>query len=313
MIVLLESVHPDALALLETVDEVRQMTIPTKLDENIDLGKVQVVLTRGRGRIDSQMIAQLPNLKVVGRCGAGLDNIDLAAAKNSNISVVYAPGRTTTAVSEHALMLMLGLARKVALLDNAVKKNKWSVRENYEGIELHGKQLGIFGLGSIGNRLAAIGAALSMNVCYWSRSARDPKLEYREFNELLATSDVIQICLALTPQTKGLVSSAQFALMKPGVLLINTARGQVVDHQALLAAISAKIVGGYATDVWDVEPPLDDDPLIGNPKVLVTPHVAGLTDVSYREICLAPATAVVAILSGNQVELTCVFEQKGDV
>ena len=267
MIVLLESVHPDALALLERADEVRVMANPTELDGDVPLDEVRAVLTRGRGRITADMCRRLPNLEVVGRCGAGLDNIDTVAARAAGIAVVHAPGRTTHAVSEHALLLMLALARRLPELDSAVKRGAWGIREGYEGFELRGKRLGVIGLGAIGRRIAEIGTVLGMNVSYWSRTSRDSGFPLLELDELVSTADVIQICVALTPETHGLIGPDQFARMKPGVLLVNTARAQIIDHQALLAAINGGVVGGYGTDVWDPEPPATGDPLVADERI----------------------------------------------
>jgi phosphoglycerate dehydrogenase-like enzyme len=310
VIVLLESVHPDALALLERADSVRVMANPVELDADVPLDEVRAVLTRGRGRITAEMYGRMPNLQLVGRCGAGLDNIDTAAAKKSGIAVVHAPGRTTHAVSEHALMLMLALARRVVMLNGSVKRGAWHVREGYEGVELRGKRLGIIGLGAIGRRIAEIGTTLGMTVAYWSRATRDTTLPLLELDELVSTTDIIQVCVALTPNTRGLLGSDQFSRMKRGVLVVNTARAQIVDHAALLAAITAGIVGGYGTDVWDPEPPATGDPLLADERVVVTPHVAGLTDVTYRDICLEPAAAAVAILAGAEPDPTCVYSNE---
>lgn len=310
MIVLLESVHPDAHALLERADEVRVMANPLDLDGDLALDDVRAVLTRGRGRITAEMCRRLPNLRVVGRCGAGLDNIDTGAARTSGIAVVHAPGRTTHAVSEHALMLMLALARRVVALDGLVKRGAWDVREGFEASELRGKRLGVIGLGSIGRRIADIGTVLGMEVAYWSRASRNADLTLLELDELVSTADVIQICVALTSKTYGLIGSAQFASMKRGVLVVNTARAQIVDHAALLAAVTAGIVGGYGTDVWDPEPPATHDPLLADERVVITPHVAGLTDVTYRAICVEPAAAAVAILTGARPDPTCVYSNE---
>jgi D-3-phosphoglycerate dehydrogenase / 2-oxoglutarate reductase len=307
VIVLLESVHPDALALLERADQVRVMANPIELDVDLPLDQVRAVLTRGRGRITGDMCRRLPNLRVVGRCGAGLDNIDTASAKTSGIVVVHAPGRTTHAVSEHALMLMLALARRVVVLDSAVKRGAWDVREGFEGFELRGKRLGVIGLGSIGRRIAEIGSTLGMSVAYWSRASRDADLSLLELDELVSSADVIQICVALTPDTVGLIGAEQFARMKEGVLIVNTARAQIVDHAALLDAVTAGIVGGYGTDVWEPEPPATGDSLLADGRLVITPHVAGLTDVTYRQICVEPAAAAVAILTGEAPDPTCVY------
>jgi phosphoglycerate dehydrogenase-like enzyme len=307
MIVLLETVHADALVLLGRADEVRLMANPTELDVDLPLDEVRAVLTRGRGRIDAAMCRRLPNLRVVGRCGAGLDNIDTDAAKTAGITVVHAPGRTTHAVGEHALLLMLALARRVTTLDRAVKQGAWGVREGYEGLELRGKRLAVIGLGAIGRRVADIGLMLGMDVAYWSRTSRHPDLPLLELDDLLSRADVIQICVALTTQTRNLIGPEQFARMKRGVLLVNTARAQIIDHRALSAAITSGGVGGYAADVWDPEPPATEDALVAHERVVITPHVAGLTDVTFREICVGPAAAVVSILAGQQPDPTFVF------
>ena len=178
MIVLLETVHPDALALLERADDVRLMAVPTALDDDVPLDEVRAVLTRGRGRITAEMCGRLPNLQVVGRCGAGLDNIDIVAAESSGIVVVHAPGRTTHAVSEHGLAADAGPRPAGGECSTGPSsEGKWEIREGYEGFELRGKRLGIIGLGAIGRRIAELGAALDMNVVYWSRASRDPNFE----------------------------------------------------------------------------------------------------------------------------------------
>jgi len=296
MIVLLESVHADALALLEAVDDVRLMRDPLVYDEDLDRGSVRVILTRGRGRITEATYDEFPDLAVVGRCGAGLDNIDVEAARARGIDVVYAPGATTAAVSEHAVLLMLGLARRVAMLDAAVKGGQWSVRDVYTGTEMRGKRLGVVGLGAIGRRLVTLGRALDMDAVYWSPLSRDDDVPLLELDELLASSDVVQLCVALGPQTRHLIDERRLALLRPGALLVNTARGAVVDHAALRRSLAADRIGGYATDVWDPEPPPADDLAPIADRVLVTPHVAAITDVTYRDICVRTAEAALAVL-----------------
>ena len=296
MIVLLESVHPDAEALLQDVEEVRLMTDPLVIDESVARRGVRAILTRGRGRITAATLDEFPDLAVVGRCGAGLDNIDVAAAAERGIAVVNAPGATTVAVAEHAVMLMLGLARRVVCLDTAVKAGRWSVRDRYTGAELRGKRLGVVGLGSIGRRVASFGRAFEMEVVYWSRSSRDEDLERLELDDLLGTADVVQVCIALAPETRQLLDARRLALMQPSALLVNTSRGAIVDHQALLAAVADGHFGGYATDVWEPEPPPAADLEALGDRLLITPHVAAITDVTYREICVRTAQAAIAAL-----------------
>ena len=298
MIVLLETVHADALALLEGVDEVRLMADPLVVDESVPRRGVQAILTRGRGRITAATFDEFPDLVVVGRCGAGLDNIDVAAAAERGIAVVHAPGATTAAVAEHAVLLMLGLARRIALLDGAVKAGQWSVRDGYTGAELRGKRLGVVGLGAIGRRVATLGQAFDMDVVYWSPSSRDDGLAWIELDDLLATSEVVQLCIALAPETRQLLDERRLALLRPTALLVNTARGALVDHRALVDAIAAGRLGGYATDVWDPEPPQAGELAALGDRLLITPHVAAITDVTYREICVRTVEAAIGALTG---------------
>jgi D-3-phosphoglycerate dehydrogenase len=299
MILLLENVHPDALTMLEGADEVRQVADPLVIDADVPRRGVTVMLTRGRGRISAATLDEFPDLVVVGRCGAGLDNIDVAAAAERGIAVVSAPGATTAAVSEHAVLLMLGLARRMVTLDAAVKAGNWSVRDGYMGADLGGKRLGVVGLGAIGSRVAALGRAFAMEVVYWSATSRDDHFQFLELDELLATSDVVQVCLALAAETRHLLDARRLALMQPTALLVNTSRGAVVDHRALVAAIAGSQLGGYATDVWDPEPPPTADVARLGDRLLITPHVAAITDITYREICVRTAEAVLAALGDS--------------
>ena len=297
MIVLLESVHPDALAMLEDVDEVRLMADPLVIDESVPRRDVLAMLTRGRGRITAATFDEFPSLVVVGRCGAGLDNIDVAAARDRGIAVVNAPGATTAAVAEHAVLLMLGIARRLSVLDAAVKAGHWSVRDGYTGAELRGKRLGVVGLGAIGRRVAALGQAFEMEVGYWSPTSTDDRFRFLELDELLATADVVQLCVALAPDTRGLIDARRLALLKPTALLVNTSRGAILDHGALVEAITAGRLAGYATDVWEPEPPATAELAALGDHLLVTPHVAAITDVTYREICVITAEAAIAALA----------------
>ena len=297
MIVLLETVHDDARRILEDADEVVLTRDPSGIDAGIDRADVRAVVTRGRGRIDANLLRSLPHAAVVGRCGAGLDNIDVPAAAEQGVAVVHAPGSTTAAVAEHAVMLMLALARRLTDLVESVRANRWEHRDGYLGTELRGKRLGVIGLGAIGTRIAEIGRCLDMElVCTTSRTD-DVAIPRLSLEELLVTSDVLQVCTALTPQSTALLGPAEFTLMRPEALLVNTARGAIVDHDALAAALEQGQLAGYAADVWRVEPPVPTR-LLTDPRVLVTPHVAALTDTTYREICVRTAAAVSAVLGG---------------
>ena len=307
MILLLESVHPDAQRILEAADTVELIEEVATFDPRGFGPGVRAVVTRGRGQIDRAVIDALPDLLVVARCGAGLDNVDTAAAAAAGVAVVHAPGLTTSAVAEHALMLMLALSRRVVEVDGEVKAGRWNVRDGFESTELRGKRMGVVGLGAIGTKLAAFGRMLDMEVVCATRRQPQARVQRVALDELLATSDVVQLCVPLTESTRSMIGEDQFVAMKRGALLVNTSRGAVVDRVALAKALDRNSLGGYATDVWDLEPPSADDPVLSDRRVLVTPHVAGLTDVTYREICVRPAEAVSAILAGRAPDVRWVY------
>ncbi len=307
MILLLESVHRDALELLERAGQVESVEDLESFDPTVARPGVRAIVTRGRGRVTSEMFDLMPDLAVVSRCGAGLDNIDTTAAARAGVVVVHAPGVTAHAVAEHALMLMLSAARRLVEVDAAVKAGNWAIREGFEGAEMRGKRLGIVGLGAIGSRIADFGTALGMEVVCSTRSDRSGAFPRVGLSELLATSDVVQLCVPLTETTRAMLGAEELASMKPNSVLVNTARAAIVDHDALASALDQGSPGAYATDLWDPEPPAVDDPVLVHPRTVVTPHVAGLTDVTYRELCVRPVEAVVAILDGGDPDPTAVF------
>lgn len=306
MILLLETVHADAQALLAERFRVELVADLASFDPSAHEG-VRAIVTRGLGRVTADVIDAFPELEVIARCGAGLDNVDTAAAAAAGVTVVHAPGLTTSAVAEHALMLMLAVARRLPAVDRAVKAGNWGVREGYSGTELRGKRLGIVGYGAIGARVAEFGRALGMDVVCSTRRTDGVDVERLDLDDLLRTCDVVQICVPLTDATRAMFGADQFALMRTTAILINTARGPIVDHEALADALAAGELAGYGADVWDPEPPSPGDRVLGHSATVITPHVAGLTDVTYREICVRPADAVVQILDGDPPEPASVF------
>lgn len=310
MILLLESAHADAEELLDRYGEVVRAPDIASLDD-AQKAAIRAIVTRGLGDVSAAAISQLPSLEVVARCGVGLDNVDTAAAATAGVTVVHAPGSTTSSVAEHAVMLMLALGRQLTRLDREVSSGNWAVRSGHQGLELRGKTLGIIGLGDIGSRLAELGRAFAMDVICATRRPQSAPVERVELDQLLTRADVIQVCIPLNDSTRGYISTQQFEMMKPGALLVNTARAAIVDHGALLAALDSAnggTLGGYATDLWDPEPPLDDDPLLTHDRVIITPHVAALTDMTYREMCMRPVESVLSILRGDGPTPNTVFE-----
>jgi D-3-phosphoglycerate dehydrogenase len=289
MILLLESLHPEAEALLERCEPlVRE---PSEA--------VRAVVTRGRGRITDELMGSLPGLRLIARAGAGLDNLDTAAAARRNIPVIFSPGLNGRTVAEHTLALMLDLVRRITPWANACAEGRWEDRARYQGGELAGLTLGILGYGNIGKRVARLASAFEMKVIVLERGGN--------LDELLSVVDVLTLHLPLTRETNRIIGAEQIARMKPTACIINTARGALIDQAALRAALLADRLGGFAADVLDVEPPAADDPLLRSPRVLLTPHVASLTSATYREMCLFTAENVVAVLEGRAPAEKSVF------
>ena len=217
------------------------------------------------------------------------------------LPVIYAPGSTTTAVAEHTMMLMLAVARRAVRFDREVKSGNWAFRNNAGlSVELIGKTLGIFGLGDIGRRVAELGQAFGMKVVYWSRRSRDERFQYLEQDELLKSADVLSINVALTPETRQSLDRQALSLMKPTSIIINTARGDVLDEVALLEALREGRIAGAGLDLISADSSHEDNPLWKLDNVVVTPHVAAVTDVAFRRMCVETAEQVSRVLRGLQ-------------
>jgi phosphoglycerate dehydrogenase-like enzyme len=306
-ILLLETIHPEAQALLESYDRVRLAPTAEAAREAVEQERVVAIVTRGRGQISAGLIALCPALRAVARCGVGLDNIDTAAAAARGVAVVYAPGSTTHAVAEHTLMLMLAAARRLVSAAVAVRADGWEFRNGYQGYDLAGRTLGIVGMGAIGRRVAWMSEGLGMKVIYWSRRQRSDAHAYVELPELLATADVISLHVELTVETTHLIGERELATVRPGAILINTARGAVVDQRAVAAALRAGRLAAFAADVLEREPPPPDDALLGDERAILTPHIAALTDVTYRTMCLRTAANLLAVLRGEPPEAESLY------
>jgi D-3-phosphoglycerate dehydrogenase / 2-oxoglutarate reductase len=309
-VLLLESVHAEALALLESTTQVMLATALDTSTVTREAADRAAILTRGAGRIPAAVMEANPGLKCVARCGVGLDNIDLDAATRLGIPVVHAPDSSTQSVAEHALSLAFALSRQLASADRAVKRGDWQVRDRYRGLELSGKTLGVVGLGRIGRRTAELGQALGLRVLTWSPHSRDDRFPSVALQTLLETADIVSLHLALTRETRGLIDRAALSRMKAGAILVNTARGALIDESALAEALQAGRLAGAGLDVLTQEPPPPDLPLLQMDNVLITPHAAGLTDTAYRRMCVETVEQVLLILSGQPPNPRNVFNHK---
>jgi D-3-phosphoglycerate dehydrogenase len=295
-ILLLETLHADAEELLREAGEVVLAGEPTGLSPLGLVGRADAVLTRGRGRIDAELIDAGTELRAVARCGAGIDNVDVAAASARGLPVVYAPGATTSTLAEHTLMLMLAAARDLPRLDRAVATGDWNARNGFMGRELAGAVLGIVGLGAIGRKVAELATAFGMRIRYWSARSREPDYEYQPLDELCAGSDFLSLHAALTPETRGLIDARRLALMAPHAILVNTARGALVDEAEVARALAEHRLAAYASDVLADEPPTDASPLPGARGTVLTPHTGVLTNVAYRTLCVTTVENVLRVL-----------------
>jgi len=244
------------------------------------IADAEVVLNiRAYARFTEAVFRACPRLRLISIWGTGVDNVDLAAATRHGVTVTNTPEVNADAIAEHAVALMLALARRLPAMDRAVKAGEWP-----RGLltQLRGKTLGVVGLGAIGRRVARLGRALGMRLLAWTPHP-NPALvaelgvELVGLEDLLAAADVVSLHLRLTPETEGLLDRARLGLMRPGALLINTARGALVEREALLEALQEGRLGGAGLDVFHDEPLPPDDPLLGFDHVILTPHNAGMT------------------------------------
>jgi D-3-phosphoglycerate dehydrogenase / 2-oxoglutarate reductase len=265
-------------------------------------GKVDALIVRSRTKVTPAVLDAAPRLKVVGRAGVGVDNIDLVAAKAHHVTVVNAPQSTSQAVAEHTLALILALARELPRADAAMKSGQW-IKKELEGIELHGKTLGVIGLGNIGKRVAAYSKSLGMQPLAYDPLLSAAQIEERgaqpvTLDDLFARADFITIHVPLTADTRDMINSQSITRMKPGVRLLCTARGGIIDETALLAALESGQVAGAALDVFAKEPP-GSTPLVAHPKVIATPHIAAQTGEAQARAAADIAAEVLAALCGH--------------
>lgn len=238
-----------------------------------------LINSRSAVKWPGDLLRQLPKLRFITVCGIGTDAIDLAAARELGIVVSNIPGKTAAIVAEHALALMLAVARRLAEQTAELKGGRW---KNMDMMYLSGKTLGVVGTGATGRRMVQLGRAIGMHVVAWTfhpsaERAAELGVEFVELDELLRRSDAVSIHVKLTPQSRHLIGRRELALMKPGSLLVNTARAAIVDTAAMIESLQSGQLGGAALDVFDTEPLPADDPILRCSNVVLTPHNADQT------------------------------------
>jgi D-3-phosphoglycerate dehydrogenase len=260
---------------------------------------------RAHARFTDAVFAACPALKLVSVWGTGTDNIDLHGAGMRGVTVCNTPGINAFAVAEHALTLMLTVARRITVLDAEMREGRWP-REMLT--QLHGKTLGVFGIGAIGSRVVALGRGIGMNALGWSAHGDAARIRAAgarpaSKEEILTSADVVSLHVRLTPETRGFLGRKELALMKPSAILVNTGRGALVDRDALLAALKEHRLLGAGLDVFHQEPLAAGDPILTLPNVVLSPHNAGQTPEVIRDGLLAAVANVENFLHGKPTNL----------
>lgn len=260
------------------------------------------LIVRGRTRVNAEVFSAASRLKVVGRAGVGVDNIDLAAANQNRVIVVNSPLATTRAVAEHVLGLMFALARSIPFADASLKSGLW-LKKQFIGIEIEGKVLGVIGMGNIGSQVAQLAQKLGMQVVAYDPLIEDARIieggaKPVQFQDLLSQADFITIHVPLSAETRNMIDGETLGAMKRGVRLICSARGGIVDETALLSSLESGQVSGAALDVFATEPP-GMSALVSHPRVIATPHIGAQTAEAQARAAVDISHEVIAALKGE--------------
>jgi len=263
------------------------------------------MIVRGRTKVTAQIIKSATKLKVVGRAGVGVDNIDLAAAQSHQINIVNSPMATTIAVAEHTMALLLSLVRSIPTADSAMKSGQW-IKKQLIGTELNGKKLGIIGMGRIGTAVGQRAASFGMKILGYDPFLQAEAIKERgatpkELTSIFSDSDIISLHIPLNSDTRNLIDGQAIGHMKRGVRLVCAARGGVIDETALLAALESGQIAGAALDVFLNEPP-GLNALVAHPNVIATPHIGAQTEEAQNRAAEDIANEVLAALRGEPLQ-----------
>jgi len=306
IILMLSTMAESGMRLLNEAADVR-MAEPTDfkaLEKAIQ--EVDGLIIRTAGKIDGPILDWAKRLKVVGRHGVGFDHIDISAATERGVQVVYTPGANTQSVCEHVFAMMIGLSKHFPKMMSELVAGNYHARTSMRGREIAGKTLGIIGFGRIGRRVGETAhLGFGMRVLYHDIVPAPEEVELRAgaqrvgFDELLQASDYVSLHLPLDSSTRKIINRQALARFQRGCILINTCRGPVVDEDAVADALDGGLLWGYGADVYDQEPPPPDHPLIGRPDVMLTPHSAAQTEEGLRNMATMVAQDILAVISGQ--------------
>lgn len=264
---------------------------------------VDAIMVR-QGKINAEVINASPALKVIVKHGVGVDNVDIAAATARDVPVLRSMGSNALAVAEHTITLALTLLKQIAPLDRAIKNGDWP-KPIFIGRDIAGSVIGLVGFGAIGRETGRLAKALGMRVLVLDPMTPADAVRQSGFevaanlDEMLASADIVSLHCPLTNETRNLIDAKRLSQMKPDALLVNTARGGIIDEAALLEALREKRIGGAALDSFSVEPPPTESPLWSLDNLIVTPHVAGVTKGSAIQMAEIAARHIISVLDGN--------------
>jgi len=304
-ILLYEDMHETGKALLK---EKAEIFFTHSLEEDSLIKEVKGVngiIIRANGKVTRRMMEAAPKLKVIGRHGVGVENIDLEAATEIGIWVVNTPDANDISVAEHFFGLALILSKMLKKADIALREGRWGARYEYIGHELHGKTLGILGFGRIGRAVGRIGhKGFDMKILYYDavryeETEQELKAMKVSLEEVLSESDYVSINLPMLPETKGLLGEREFGLMKPSAFIINLARGLIWDEKVLYKVLKEKRINGAGSDVYEVEPAAKGHPLFELENFVGTPHMAAHTEEALKRMSMV-AKDVIRVLEGKE-------------
>ncbi len=303
-ILLYEDMHEVGKALLKEKAEIFFARSFEEASLIKEVREMDGIIIRANGKVSRILMDSAPKLKVIGRHGVGVENIDLEAATEKGIWVVNTPDANDTSVAEHFFGLALMLSKMLKKADIALHEGRFEARYQYIGRELHGKTLGILGFGKIGRAIGRIGhKGFDMGILYYDairyeEVEKEIKAVKGSLEEFLSQSDYISITLPMLPETKGLLKEKEFGLMKPSAYIINLARGPIWDEKSLYSVLKEGRIAGAASDVYEVEPATKDHPLLQLENFIGTPHMAAHTDEALRRMSLV-AEDVIRVLEGK--------------
>ncbi len=282
-ILIADNVSQHAVEILREQESWDVVFLPKKAGANVaeEIRDADALVVRSATKVTAQLLAHAEHLRVIGRAGVGVDNVDIGAATQQGVVVMNTPGGNAWSVAEHTVALLLSLARHVPQADASMKQGRWE-KKKLEGMELRGKTLGLIGLGKIGSDVARLAKAFEMQLLAYdphvsSLAAGDLGVKLGSLEEVLKSADFVTLHASATPETRHLINARTLALVQPGVRIVNCARGDLVNEADLLAALESGRVAGAGLDVFEAEPPKDSK-LVNHPNVIATPHIAGSTE-----------------------------------